>query len=96
MTLNPCARCSGSGTEPWQERVRKMLLCIPVEPHVNVEMSVPFPMTVAQWDRMMVVLAAMKPGIVSERTAGTDPGHAKERRPRPEAEAASLPTRSPG
>jgi hypothetical protein len=41
-------------------------LLIPIRPHVEAEVFVPFPMTEADWDQFLTVLAAMKPGLVRE------------------------------
>ena len=44
-------------------RVRQELR-IPIRPHVDAVLSVPFPMTEADWEQFLAVLAAMKPGLV--------------------------------
>jgi hypothetical protein len=53
-------------------------LIIPIRPGVAAEMTVPFPMTPADWDQMLAVLGAMKPGLVKDEdlpalTAGSQP-----------------------
>ena len=48
-------------------------LRIPIRPHVDAVLYVPFPMTSADWDQFMAVLAAMKPGLVRDEE-GRMPG----------------------
>jgi hypothetical protein len=45
-------------------------LRIPIRPHVDAVLYVPFPMAESDWDQFMAVLAAMKPGLVPEPPEG--------------------------
>lgn len=42
-------------------------LVVPIRPHVEAELFVPYPMTEADWKQFLAVLAAMKPGLVKSR-----------------------------
>lgn len=55
-------------TEP---EIRQQLR-IPIRPHIDAVLYVPYPMTAADWDQFMTVLEAMKPGLVPDppRTQG--------------------------
>lgn len=43
-------------------------LTLPLEPGVQVEITLPRPMSPTQWERMLDILTAMKPGLVKETT----------------------------
>ena len=44
---------------------RQYRLVIPIAPHTQAVLDVPFPLSEANWDQLMAVLAAMKPGLVT-------------------------------
>lgn len=48
-----------------QDRER-ITLNIPVKPRLYASLTVTKPMTVAEWDQMMRVLEAMKPGLLDQ------------------------------
>ncbi len=48
-------------------------LRIPVRPHADAVLYVPFPMTGDDWDQFLAVLAAMRPGLVRDEE-GRMPG----------------------
>ena len=50
----------------------RVTLNIPVRPRHYASLTVSKPMTVAEWDQMMKVLAAMRPGLVDEPAGGPD------------------------
>jgi hypothetical protein len=43
-------------------------LDIPISPGVVIPMMVPLPMTPDEWDQLHAVLAAMRPGLVEEKS----------------------------
>ena len=52
-------------------------LVVPIRPHVQAELFVPWPMTEADWDQFLAVLAAMRPGLVpsvTDRSKNTTEG----------------------
>jgi hypothetical protein len=61
---------------PWcatpERPERYQRLVVPLRPHVEAELFVPFPMTTGDWDQFMMVLIAMKPGLVKEERDHAD------------------------
>lgn len=43
---------------------RSRLLTLPLMPHVYAELSIVHPMTPQEWDRLIDLLLAMRPGLV--------------------------------
>ncbi len=45
---------------------------LPLDPATQAQLTLPVPLTAAQWDRLMIVLDSMRPGLVSDGLTVTE------------------------